>query len=259
MGFEGPRCEIWLLPGCRLGDHPIPIRSWVLHAFHDNKRRRAWTGPGKYHPLGPVPCSCLLQFVSTPYLLERTRLQFMRSFNVQCVDLPTGLTLAQFVEEPHVAQGASPWRVFSFGAVHDALRLGAMPALTGAPLEAGPLPRLVQRLQQLQKQGLEPSRRRFAGYHVETLRPTLPPCLLPLDAVPVRHKPHLPPLVPLAQCGAARCGGVGWCEDVTGTPTCGCFLPGGLEDRVGGPACGALDLWRADKQDNQAPVHWGSP
>ena len=77
IGFDGPHCERPTLPACMLDEHLIPVRSWVLNAFHDNQGRKRWPGEGP-HPIGPVPCQCLEQFVAAPFLLERTRLQYMR-------------------------------------------------------------------------------------------------------------------------------------------------------------------------------------
>ena len=106
-----------------LGDHAIPIRSWVLHAFHENAGH--WRSPPGTHgvrDLGPVPCACLQQLVAAPFLLERTRLQYMRGLVVRCAELPPGVSLAAFVERP--VPGV--WRHFSFAAAHDALRLGVV-------------------------------------------------------------------------------------------------------------------------------------
>ena len=86
--FTGPRCETPTLPACALGPRDaIPIRSWVLHAFHDGAGRHRWRDAGEPHGLGPVPCECLQQFVAAPLLLERTRLKFMRGFVARCVCL----------------------------------------------------------------------------------------------------------------------------------------------------------------------------
>lgn len=259
MGFEGARCERWLLPDCKIGIHPIPVRSWVLQAFHDGARRDRWPGDG--HPIGPVPCLCLEQLVSTPFLIERTRLQYMRSFNARCVNLESGQDLKQFLEQPP-ADARGYWRVFSFAAAHDALRLGATPSLFSQPLDAtnAELPSLVRRLQRLRKMGREPRSRRIAGYHVDTLLPTLPGCLLAerrSTARPARTNSLPPSLVALSRCGPSHCGGLGWCEaPASEPPTCGCFVPGGLKGGVGGPQCTAREPWRADLQPN---AHWGPP
>lgn len=89
MTHTGQGCEQIKLPECAIGDYALPIRSWVLYAFHHQDRGREWQaashGVEKY--IGPVPCACLQQFVSEPFMLERTRLQYMRNFAVVCLDL----------------------------------------------------------------------------------------------------------------------------------------------------------------------------
>ena len=91
----------------------------MLHAFHEGAGREGrWARPrggaqgsgGRSHPIGPVSCECLRQLVSTPFLIERTRLQYMRGFTARCVELPAGQTLAAFLEDPTAGQ----WRRFSF-------------------------------------------------------------------------------------------------------------------------------------------------
>ena len=158
IGFTGARCEVAELPARSLGDHAIPLRSWVLQAFHDNAGSWRWQSRGRIsraRNVGPLPCGCLQQLVAAPFLLERSRLQYMAraAWTVQCVDLPSTTSLAAFVEQP----AADAWRVFSFSAVspspsnrrrcsprgltsswlrnqrqaYDALRLGVEPSLRG--------------------------------------------------------------------------------------------------------------------------------
>ena len=106
LGFTGAHCEEATLSACMLGDHLIPIRSWVLHAFHNNGGHERWRTPGqpghKARAIGPVPCSCLQQLVAAPYLLERSRLQFMRPWTFRCVELPPNVSLAAYVEDRRV-------------------------------------------------------------------------------------------------------------------------------------------------------------
>ena len=133
MGFTGSHCEVTTLPACMLGDHGLPIRSWLLHAFHSSAGHERWTRgqhPKRARGLGPVPCSCLQQLVAAPYLIERSRLMYMRTWTFRCVMLPPNASLAAFIEDPSSVPAV--WRVFSFEAVHDTLRLGAEPTLSAA-------------------------------------------------------------------------------------------------------------------------------
>ena len=266
MGFAGDRCEIPQLSACMLGDHALPVRSWVLHAFHDNAGRDRWPGAGA-HPIGPVPCECLLQFVSAPFFLERTRLQYMRGFVARCVRLPSSMTLEQFLARPPaLADSARYWAAFSFEAAHDALRMGAHPSLYDAPLDPD-LPQLgtlIHRFLRARKEGQPLRRHRLAGYHVDELRAQVAGCLLPSSATGRASAPRLP-IIGLANC-SDRCGRVGWCEArqprsrlASDNPhlmgECGCFVPGGLSKRaVGGANCLERRPWRADLQPYP---HWG--
>ena len=214
MGFAGAHCEQALLPDCMLAGHAIPVRSWVLHAFHNRAGIARWAGRPGPHPIGPVPCACLRQFVAEPFLLERTRLQYMRGFSALCVHLPTELSLDAFLANPmRGAESYSYWRAFSFGAAHDALRLGVEPVLHAAPLDAErpELASLVRHALRAQKGGGGGlGRSRFAGYHIDALRPYVPSCL---RRAAVKHIPPIDPLplLPLALCPHG-CGGRGWCE-----------------------------------------------
>ena len=286
MTFTGPHCQTPVLPACVLDDgFAIPIRSWVLHAFHDGAGKGRWRDGGETRAIGPVPCACLQQLVSTPFFLERTRLQFMRGFVARCVDLPSNMTLRQFIEVPDAPEMRRSWRRFSFAAAHDALRLGAEPALRGAPLDPQN-PELGEQVQQLLKLRATDKAAFFAscprgaclsGVNVDVLQPTIPPLLLPRRATPL-------PLAPLSAC-VGGCGGKGWCEwirtdhatsrrvprggvDATaavGAARCGCFVPKGLSqawgapwasEQAGGPNCMDLRPWRTD---TQPPAHWGPP
>ena len=61
-------------------------------------------------------------------------------------------------------------------------------------------------------------------------------------------EPPALPLLPLARCGAAGCGGRGWCEAAGGATRCGCFVAGGLAAGVGGASCDDPKVWRAHRQ-----------
>ena len=173
VGFEGMRCEKALLPDCMLFGHPIPIRSWVLHAFHDGAGRDRW--PSGTRSIGPVPCSCLLQLVSMPFLMERTRLQYMRSFDVRCLQLADGVSLSQYVESP-TGHGAE-WNVFSFGAAHDALKLGLSPSLHEQAFDDSPrVNSLLHAVQTFESKGQRLPRRRIGGKR----RAKAPPPFRPL-------------------------------------------------------------------------------
>ena len=237
-----------MLPACMLGEHAIPIRSWVLHAFHENAGE--WRSPPGTHgvrDLGPVPCACLQQLVAAPFLLERTRLQYMRGLVVRCAELPPGVSLAAFVDRP--VPGV--WRHFSFAAAHDALRLGAEPSLHGEPLDADQpwLPALLRAARDPATLQLAPTPRHVPAGEVEVGSGWLAKHLV-ADAIPplisrAAAATDSPPLLPLAHC-AARCGGVGWCEPTArggGGGRCGCFVPGGLERGRGGEACGDAQVW----------------
>ena len=257
MGFAGADCEVATLPACMLGAHAIPIRSWVLHAFHDNaghdrytRREPANRGRG----LGPVPCACLQQLVATPYMLERSRLMFMRGWTFRCIDLPPQTSLAAFVDSPAAFPEAG-WRLFSFEAAHDALRLGAEPSLSEAQLDPEQpwLPGLIRAARGPSGQQYPPTLEiGSSGWLFGHLRERIQPLLVPKNTGPATL-----PLLPLSRC-RNRCGGVGWCESAgsSGVPRCGCFVPGGLKVGVGGGACEARDVYDAAKQP---PPHWGPP
>ena len=83
--------------------------------------------------IGPIPCQCLQQLLAAPFLIERTRLQYMRGFQVRCIELAPATTLAMALADPRRLAGA--WRRFSFAAAHDALQLGVEPSLQSAPLD----------------------------------------------------------------------------------------------------------------------------
>jgi hypothetical protein len=263
--FTGERCGQPLLPACMLGNFAIPIRSWVLHAFHENAGRSGrWIGSGS-HPIGPVPCDCLQQFVATPFILERTRLQYMRGFTVRCIDLAAGHSLAEFLEEPEAA--VRSWRRFSFGAAHDALRMSAEPSLRGASLGDQELSAHIDNVLRSRKTADYKLRYlRPGNYHIDKIRSSIPPLLLDARAAAL-------PLLPLARCRNG-CGGIGWCEDSArlgakarpavdaatgikggGGPRCGCFVPRGLDSpSAGGHQCTEPSAWRVDQQPQP---HWG--
>ena len=249
LGFEGPRCERNLLPACMLGDYALPIRSWVLHAFHDSAGHKRW--PGGVRTIGPVPCQCLQQLVAAPFLIERSRLKYMRGFHVKCIELPPSVRLSAFIANPAVF--ATTWRRFSFAAAHDSLQVGVEPALRGAPLD-GEHPRVGRLVRQVKKRRAASSKQagpEMIMYPVELLHP-ITPALLSGDAQPL-------PLLPLSRCPTS-CGGRGWCEMSVGSrdrsgawrrePRCGCFVPGGLKAGVGGATCAAPSVWLASEQPN---------
>ena len=277
MLFTGHHCETPVLPACLLGTYAIPIRSWVLHSFHDGAGRNRWRDVGEPHPIGPVPCKCLRQFVSAPFFLERTRLKYMRGFVARCVDLPSNVTLEQFIEAPDAPDRRRLWRRFSFSAAHDALRLGSEPALYGAPLdpEQPQLGPMVDAILQAHAGGRKDEYERLcprglcvgeylqnAPYNLNILKSSIPPLLLPLHARAL-------PLAPLSACSGG-CGRMGWCEYRTDEPgatklrqlkranaggRCGCFVPTGLDSpTAGGSDCSDTTPWRPDRQPS---VHWG--
>ena len=251
LGYEGRDCAISLLPACEIGGgRAIPIRSWVLHEFHNRGSGERWRPRGEAVGIGPVPCECLRQLVAAPFLLERSRMIWLhrQRFEVRCVRLPPDTSLADLLARPSV--GENLWRRFSFGAAYEALRAGVEPALDGAPLDdARParLARLLRRARRRADGRLECGGAGCAGFD-SAVHP-LPPLL---GASPAAA---LPNLLPLSECGG--CGGVGWCERAaaaTAKPRCGCFVPGGLVRGVGGPRCADARVWRPSRQ----PVaHWG--
>ena len=94
LGFTGAHCEEATLSACMLGDHLIPVRAWVLHALEGGAGRTRWSGTPR--AIGPVPCRCLLQLVSEPFVLRRSELANLRDDPlVRCVHLPPRLTLAE--------------------------------------------------------------------------------------------------------------------------------------------------------------------
>lgn len=270
MTHTGKHCETPLLPACDIGgSFSIPIRSWLLHAFHDGAANQRWPPSGASTAIGPVPCDCLRQFVTAPFMLERTRLRYMRSFTPRCIDLPGGVSLEQFLAHPDGYRDR--WRGFSLAAAHDALRLGAEPSMRGAPLDAdasgaAELSALIEQLDVWIAKGRKVRNTRPAGYEISTLRARLPPLVLPSSAAPL-------PLLPLSRCDG-RCGGIGWCEDALATlgrtsrtgitghgstaPRCGCFSPHGLKSPPGLHTpygrCNDPTAWRADRQPSP---HWG--
>ncbi|KAL1530584.1 hypothetical protein AB1Y20_001484 [Prymnesium parvum] len=236
LGFDGARCEVAQLPACMLADHPLPIRSWLLHAFHDGAAAARWPA---HRSLGPVPCECIVQLLAAPFLLERSRLQHMRAFRPSCLLLPPHVSLAALLAEP----SAATWRRFSFAAAHDALRVGAEPSLHGAPFDAA-RPRLGRLIRQLRKAARRKAS--LAGLPTDLLHPTI-------AAVASAEAPALP-LLPLSRCPGG-CGGLGWCEAASPSAArCGCFVPGGLAVGVGGRACGDAAVWEAARQPEP---HWG--
>jgi len=263
MLFRGERCDIPLLPACTLagGRFSIPIRSWVLHVFHDGGTARRWARDGeRATAIGPVPCTCLQQFVAEPFLLERTRLQYMRGFTARCVDLPPNVTLDRFLERPNAHRQA--WRAFSFGAAHDALRLGAEPSLRGAPLDdTGELDANVRRVQASPTEARKRMRNtRPAGYSLETLRPAIPPLLSPHRVSPL-------PILPLARCDGG-CADIGWCEAVAAggrravghgraEARCGCYDWLSLRGSWAADGASRCDDPRATRADLQPSPHWG--
>ena len=91
LGYEGHDCAITLLPACEIGGgRAIPIRSWVLHEFHNRGSGERWRSRGEAVGIGPVPCECLRQLVAAPFLLERSRMIWLhrQRFEVRCVRLP---------------------------------------------------------------------------------------------------------------------------------------------------------------------------
>ena len=136
LGYEGRDCETSLLPACEIGGgRAIPIRSWILHEFHNRGSGERWRPRGEAVGIGPVPCECLRQLVAAPFLLERSRMIWLhrQRFEVRCVRLPPDTSLADLLARPSV--GENLWRRFSFGAAYEALRAGVEPALDGAPLD----------------------------------------------------------------------------------------------------------------------------
>jgi hypothetical protein len=223
--------------------------------------RHRWNSGGETHPIGPVPCGCLQQFVSAPFFLERTRLQYMRGFVTRCVDLPSNVTLEQFIQAPDANDARRWWRRFSFAAAHDALRLGAEPSLHGTALDPEQ-----PKLGELMASVFESARGRKQHDALrakcpecarvvppDVLRPSIPP-LLQL------HRASALPLAPLSAC-VGGCGPMGWCEWPSGRSEpagrCGCFVPRGLDSaRAGGAHCDDVAVWRTDQQPS---AHWGPP
>lgn len=248
IGFEGERCAVSRLPACLLGTFALPIRSWVLHAFHDGAGLSRWAGPAR--SIGPVSCQCLQQFVSVPFLLERTRLQFMRGFSVRCLDLPPSVELADAIARPVLYRDA--WRRFSFKAAHDSLVLGVEPSLRGVPIDqqnsrVGRLARKYHRSLAARAERGRKDERWVGGYPPELLRASSPALISSARLSPL-------PMLSLRQCSGG-CGGRGWCEaSRAGGARCGCFFPGGLVEGVGGPQCDDRSVWLPARQP---PVHWG--
>ena len=175
---------------------------------------------------------------------------------------PTDLPLSEFLRAPGSASArkSTLWRSFSFAAAHDALRMGADPALDGADLSAdvgmAKLAGLIRRVKRAAARGTPVHNSRPAGYELRALQPSIPPLLGRALASFA--------LLPLARC-ENECGGAGWCAPGAAIapggasvsrrrPLCGCFVPGGLVARVGGTACADRSVWRSDRQPSP---HWG--
>ena len=260
------------MPACMLDDYPLPIRSWVLHSFHDGAGHNRWPG---VRGIGPVPCQCLQQLVSAPFLLERTRLQYMRNFNVRCVELPAGVTLSTLIADPTAFKDS--WARFSFSVAHDSLQMSVEPSLKGQPIDSEH-PRIGRLIRQVKKARAQRADKKELGRPPAPVDCTAPPprdspapCIMyPLEilhaSLPGLLTGPAPPLhllVPLSRC-AGGCGGRGWCEMVVvqtsgkrrAQPRCGCFVPGGLNPGVGGSACADPAVWFVR---NQPSPHWGPP
>lgn len=106
LGYEGNSCETSLLPACEIGGRAIPIRSWVLHEFHNRGSGERWRPRGEAVGIGPVPCECLRQLVAAPFLLERSRMIWLhrQRFEVRCVRLPPDTSLADLLARPSVGE-----------------------------------------------------------------------------------------------------------------------------------------------------------
>lgn len=275
VGWRGASCEQSLLPSCVLpsGGH-LPVRSWVLHAFHNGPARDRWDDRSA---IGPVACECLADWVAAPFLLERSRLNGMRGWTAPCISLAESGSAggASSFAEVLARPSSAVWRRFSFAAAHDTLRLGLTPSLASRnmdeelPAVAAVLAPLRQRAAQI-RAVVDPADATAADSCLLAEPPRL---LLNGSAPPL-------PLLPLGRC-PRECGGRGWCEPVpaparrrrrpwlsstgassaTAAARCGCFLAGGLRAGVGGPACDEELPRRAagpleDGAAGPAP-HWG--
>lgn len=179
----------------------------------------------------------------------------MRTWQVDCISLAEmgpGATLASALAQPNF----TVWRRLSFGAAHDALKLGQTPTLQRRPMDAEHAHVAA---------ALRPIREQRARIAALVTKPEFGPLLLS-EVEPLlgpEQRPPLVPLVPLSSC-ARSCGGRGWCELVHGRAQCGCFVAGGLLRGAGfgGPMCeGEHPRARphrrpADPAVGGAP-HWG--
>ena len=130
IGFAGLACEQVLLPACMLGDHFIPIRAWLLHGLEGGAGQRRWQGSPR--ALGPVPCRCLLQLISFPFLLRRVELNWLRDQDeVRCVNFAAGARLWQYIENPNATALRAQWHRFSIVAADDARKAGVEATLWG--------------------------------------------------------------------------------------------------------------------------------
>jgi len=257
MGWEGARCQRNLLPSCVLPSQDnIPIRSWALHAFHNEAARGRWAEPSgfRHGHIGPVPCECLQEWVAAPWLLERSRLQSMRQWSVHCISL-ADMVRPHGSASPNASASASTafahalaapesivWRSFSFAAVHDSLKAVQSPHLLVRPMDADH-PRVASALAPLRSHA-----ERIVALlanpkllSTAVLTRDAPALLGPLSLSAATTTPPPLPLLPLSRCPCA-CGGRGWCEESGRGARCGCFVPGGLlpaeQGKLhGGPAC----------------------
>ncbi|EOD38527.1 Hypothetical protein EMIHUDRAFT_224178 [Emiliania huxleyi CCMP1516] len=79
IGFTGEACQIATLPACQLGNHLLPIRSWILLALfrlHRGGKAKEVSDRG----IGPD----------------------LASFEPHCVHLPPSLSLKNFLTVPAV-------------------------------------------------------------------------------------------------------------------------------------------------------------
>lgn len=228
IGFTGEACQIATLPACQLGNHLLPIRSWILLALfrlHRGGKAKEVSDRG----IGPVPCACLHALVETPFLLERTRLEDLASFEPHCVHLPPSLSLKNFLTVPAVFTNVS-WHRFSFAAALAAHRLQLPASLwseTVWPMNATLLASADAHLEQQFDLRFDARDRRDAvAFARRTVRGSAPP-LLRSSPAPERSR-----LLPLDAC-SSQCGGRGWCAESAESGhgqrvVCGCFTPHGL-------------------------------
>ncbi|KAK3277837.1 hypothetical protein CYMTET_14181, partial [Cymbomonas tetramitiformis] len=203
----GPACEVPLLPACDLepGGRALDPVLWVSHLRTD--RGHKVTVPGRTAQMlvfgaAPVPCACLAQMQSIPFLFEKR-------FEEEFLERPGGILC---VEPP---PGDRPWGALLEGGVGEAPFWRVVHPLVAAPsasvLDTAYYAELKARHPESRPSDVEPLPSSVAsellGRHGGALG----------NAIAV---------APLRVCGGGRgCGDAGWCAQSTSLPDTGGEAP----------------------------------